>query len=365
MIRRLFLLCSAVLLGAVPALAGETRVVTDALGRQVTIPAKVERVICSGSGCLRLLTYLQAQNLAVAVDDIEGKRNQFDARPYAIANPGFRDLPVFGQFRGEDNPERILSLAVQPQVILKVNPEMGTNPVDLERKTGIPVVVLRYGDLGRKRPEFYAALRLVAQVTDRAERAEAVIHFFDARIEELGRRVAGMPDSAKPRVYVGGVAYKGPQGFHSTEPGYPPFLFLNARNVAAEGALTPGQTVVAKEKIVEWNPDALFLDLATLQLGEDAGGLHELKTDPAYQTLDAVKTGRVYGLLPYNWYSQNYGSILADAYYVGKVLQPERFQDVDPAVEADAIYSFLVGKPVFEEMNRRFGGMAFKPVPLR
>lgn len=71
MIRRLFLLCSAVLLGAVPALAGETRVVTDALGRQVTIPAKVERVICSGSGCLRLLTYLQAQNLAVAVDELE------------------------------------------------------------------------------------------------------------------------------------------------------------------------------------------------------------------------------------------------------------------------------------------------------
>lgn len=365
MIRTLLLLCSAILLGAFPALAGDTRVVTDALGRQVAIPAKVERVICSGSGCLRLLTYLQAQNLAVAVDDIEGRRNQFDARPYAIANPGFRDLPVFGQFRGEDNPERILSLAVQPQVILKVNPEMGTNPVDLERKTGIPVVVLRYGDLGKKRAELYAALRLMAQVMGRTERAEAVIAFFDTNIAELGRRVAGLPESERPRVYVGGVAYKGPQGFHSTEPGYPPFLFLNARNVAAEGTVTPGQTVVAKEKIVEWNPDVLFLDLATLQLGEGAGGLHELKTDPAYQTLDAVKRGRVYGLLPYNWYSQNYGSILADAYFVGKVLYPERFKDVDPAAQADAIYAFLVGKPVFGEMDRLFGGQAFKPVPVR
>lgn len=349
---------------AVPALAGETRIVTDALGRQVTIPAKVERVICSGSGCLRLLVYLQAQNLAVAVDDIEGKRSQFDARPYALANPGLRDLPVFGRFRGDDDPERILALSPQPQVILKVNPEMGANPEEVERKTGIPVVAMRYGDLGVKRQEFYATLRTFAEVVGRKERAEAVIAFLDRHIADLEKRVAGVAGAARPSVFVGGVAYKGPQGFTSTEPGYPPFLFLSARNVAAAG-LSSGQTSVAKEKILEWNPDVLFLDLATLQMGEAAGGLHELKTDPAYQTLAAVQSGKVYGLLPYNWYSQNFGSILADAYYVGKVLYPERFKDVDPVVQADAIYSFLVGKPVFGEMNRLFSGQAFRQVPLR
>jgi iron complex transport system substrate-binding protein len=363
MVRRCLALV-LILLSAVPALAGETRVITDALGRHVTIPAKVERVICSGSGCLRLLVYLQAQSLAVAVDDIEGKRSQFDARPYAIANPGFKNLPVFGRFRGDDNPELILALSPQPQVILKVNPEMGTNPEELERKTGIPVVAMRYGDLGLKRQDFYAALRTFGEVLGRQERAEAVIAFFDAHIADLEKRVAGLPDAAQPGVYVGGVAYKGPQGFTSTEPGYPPFLFLHVRNLAAAG-LSSGQTSVAKEKIVEWNPDVLFLDLATLQMGEGAGGLNELKTDPAYQTLTAVRSGRVYGLLPYNWYSQNFGSILADAYFAGAVLHPERFRDVDPAAQADAIYTFLVGKPVFGEMNRLFNGLAFRQIPLR
>ncbi len=363
MVRRCLVLV-LLLLAAVPSLAGETRVITDALGRHVTIPAKVERVICSGSGCLRLLVYLQAQGLAVAVDDIEGKRSQFDARPYAMANPGFKNLPVFGRFRGDDNPELILALSPQPQVILKVNPEMGMHPEDLERKTGIPVVAMRYGDLGQKRQDFYAALRTFAEVLDRQERAEAVIAFFDAHIADLEKRVAGLPEAAQPGVYVGGVAYKGPQGFTSTEPGYPPFLFLHVRNLAAAG-LASGQTNVAKEKIVEWNPEVLFLDLATLQMGEGAGGLHELKTDPAYQTLAAVRSGKVYGLLPYNWYSQNFGSILADAYFAGAVLQPERFRDVDPVAQADAIYTFLVGKPVFGEMNRLFNGLAFRQVPLR
>ena len=364
MIRRCFVVL-LLLLAATPVLAAETRVVTDALGRQVTIPAKVERVICSGSGCLRFLVYLQAQGLAVAVDDIETRSSQVDARPYALAHPEFRSLPVFGRFRGDDDPERILALAVQPQVILKVNPEMGMDPVELERKTGIPVVVARCGDLGLKRQEFYAALRTFAEVVGRKERAEAVIRFFDDHIADLEKRAAGVQESRRPGVYVGGVAFKGPQGFQSTEPGYPPFLFLNARNVAAEGTVTSGQTMVAKEKILAWNPDVLFLDLSTLQLGEGAGGLYELKADPAYQTLDAVKQGRVYGMLPYNWYWQNYGSILADAYYAGTVLYPDRFRDVDPVAKADGIYRFLVGQPVFAEMNRRFGGLVFAKVPVR
>jgi iron complex transport system substrate-binding protein len=346
------------------ALGADTRTVTDALGRTVVIPAKVERVICSGSGSLRLLVYLQAQGLAVAVDDIESKRTRFDARPYSIAETRLRTMPVFGRFRGEDNPERILTLPNPPQVIIKTNPEMGMSAQELERKTGIPVVVLRYGDLGGKRAEFYSALRIMAQVVQRQERAEALIRFFDGHIAELGRRVAGLPEAQRPTAFVGGVALKGPQGFHSTEPGYPPFLFLNVRNVAALPG-SNGVVNVAKEKILDWNPDTIFLDLSTLQLGDDAGGLHELRTDPAYKSLSAVRQGRVFGVLPYNWYSQNFGSILADAYYVGKVLYPKQFKDVEPAGKADEIYAFLVGKPVFAQMDAAFQGMAFKPVAMR
>jgi iron complex transport system substrate-binding protein len=122
---------------------------------------------------------------------------------------------------------------------------------------------------------------------------------------------------------------------------------------------------IAKEKIVEWNPDILFMDLSTLQMGANVDALHELKTDPAYQTLTAVKTGKVYGLLPYNWYTQNFGSILANAYFIGKVLYPNRFADIDPAAKADEIYTFFVEKPVFHQMDAAFGGLAFKQVPLK
>jgi len=366
---KLLLLCCCFVFTAPPT---HSREITDALGREVDIPDTVERVICSGSGCLRLLTYLQAQNMAVAVDDIEGRRRRFDARPYAMANPRFKSLPVFGEFRGKDNPELILALDPAPQVILKLvgtgKGTVGMEPGDLQAKTGIPVVALKYGNLGGMKEDLYGSLRIMAEVVGRQQRADAVQAFFDSQIADLGKRTADFPEENKPSVFLGGVAYAGPHGFQSTEPTYPPFRFVGARNLADDANPKAGEvttTDIAREKIVEWNPDHLFLDLSTLQLGDAAGGLFELKADPAYQALSAVKTGKVYGVLPYNSYNQNFEAIFADAYFIGTLLYPERFADIDPAAKADEIFTFLVGKPVFAEMNTRFQGLVFRPVPLK
>lgn len=355
-----------IILSGSPA-QSENRAVTDALGREVAIPATVDKVICSGPGCLRLLTYLQAQDMAVAVDDIEARRRSFDARPYAMANPQFKTLPVFGEFRGHDNPELILSLDPQPQVILKTYPTRGHDPVELQQKTGIPVVALDYGNLGNQRQALYQSLRTMGAVVGRQERAEAVIAFMEHQIADLKNRTADIAEQDRPAAYVGGVAMSGPHGFQSTEPGYPPFSFLGVRNLAYREGLTGKDMAhanVAKEMIVQWNPQFLFLDLSTLQLGESAGGLYELRTDPAYRTLTAVREGRIYGLLPYNWYSQNFASILADAFYIGKLVYPDRFQDVDPKAKADELYAYMVGKPLFDDMNRMFGNYAFTQVPV-
>ena len=366
--RLLCLLAVCTLLCTAPI---EARQVVDAAGRTVTVPDTVRRVICSGSGCLRLLTYLQAQDLAVAVDDIEGKHSRFDARPYGLANPQFRTLPVFGGFRGQDNPELILTLDPAPQVIFKMvgtgRGTSGLDPQELQGRTGIPVISLRAGNLHERRQELAAALRIMAAVLGREARAEAVLAFFDRTMADLQGRTGDIPEQSRPAAYVGGIAYAGPHGFQSTEPGYPPFRLVNVENLAARDGDTANGGVrdVSREQLIAWNPNLLFLDLSTLQLGEAAGGLHELRTDPAYRTLAAVRSGRVYGLLPYNWYGQNLESILANAYYIGTLLHPDRFADIDPAAKADGIFSFMVGKPLFAEMNRRFGGHAFRAVPLR
>ncbi|MDK2990184.1 MAG: iron complex transport system substrate-binding protein, partial [Methanoculleus sp.] len=42
--------------------AGQTITITDGFGRTVTIQSPPESVVCSGSGCLRYLVYLQSQD---------------------------------------------------------------------------------------------------------------------------------------------------------------------------------------------------------------------------------------------------------------------------------------------------------------
>jgi iron complex transport system substrate-binding protein len=339
--------------------------ITDSWGRSMTIPRHPDRVICSGPGCLRYLTYLQAQDKIVAVDDIETGRPQFYARPYAMANQQFKTYPIFGEFRGHDNPELIVALEPQPQVIFKTYGQMGHDPEELQQKTGIPVIVLEYGDLSNQREKMYQSLRIMGTVMDKEERVEAIIDFFEANIDKLNRRTQDVPDEQKVSCYVGGIAFKGSHGLQSTEPSYPPFRLTNSKNVAYNpDSITSDltQVNVAKEKIIEWDPQIIFVDVSTLQSESESTAVYELQHDPAYQHLQAVQAGEVYGVLPYNWHTQNFGSILANAYYVGKLLYPEQFSDIDPKSKADEIYEFLVGAPVFDQLNEAFGGFAFRKI---
>ncbi len=349
-----------------PAFAGDITV-TDCLGRTVTVPASPDRIIGSGSGALRLITYLQAQDRVVAVDSAERRAAEqgaaLSARPYSMANPQFKDLPVFGEFRGLDNPELIAGLSPAPQVIFKVSPLSGPHPDQLTEKTEIPVVGLEYGNFTDKKQDFYNSLRLMGEILDKSERAEALVAFFEERLADLAERTADISDEDRPSCYIGGVSSRGAHGFTSTEPGYPPFVFTGARNVAA----APGEKIsavaeVSKEKLLEWDPELLFLDVYSTIAGGEAGALHQLANDPALSSLKAVREGRIWGVLPYNSYTLNFGSVLANGYFVGKLLYPERFEDVDPAAMADEIYVFLVGKPVFGEIAEAYSGLIFAPV---
>lgn len=343
----------------------ETITITDALARDVSVPKNPSRVICSGPGALRLLTYLQCQDRAIAVDDMEGRRPKFDARPYALAHPEYTTLPLFGEFRGHDNPELIVALDPQPQVIFKTFPEMGTDPIELRNKTGVPVVALTYGDLTAHRDHLYETIRIMATVLECQTRGEEVISFFEKSIQDLQARTGDIPEAQRTSCFVGGIAFKGPHGFQSTEPVYPPFLFINANNVAydPEKSLRELQHAdVAKEQIVAWDPEVLFVDLSTVQSDSEANAIYQLEHDPAYNQLTAVEQERVYGVLPYNWYTQNFGSIIADAYFIGTVLYPERFSDITPERKADDIYRFLVGEPVFVELKKAFQGLVFERI---
>ncbi len=354
--------------GTGPGGAGETVTVTDGVGRAVVVPSSPESVVCSGSGCLRYLVYLQGQDLVVGVDDQEKKNQVREGRPYALAHGSqFKGLPLIGEFRGKDDPEKIIGIG--PQVIFRTSVPgtvyaTGAAEADkLEERTGIPVVALPYGSLRNdvEKAEMYGSLRTMGKVLGKEDRAEEVIAYIEATVADLEARTGDIPEAEQKAAYIGGVSSAGAHGIISTEPAYPPFAWVHAKNVAA--GLGTDHADVAKEALVDWDPEYLFIDAGTIQL-ESGGAISELKNDPALQGLSTAKEGRVYGVLPYNSYSANYEAILADAYFVGKTLYPDRFTDIDPAEKADEIYTFFVGKPVFGEHNSEYENLGFAAIPL-
>ncbi len=349
-----------------------TRTITDALGRNVEIPESIDYVVCSGVGTLRYLTYLEAQDKIVGVERSETTNLASNAKPYSLANPQFStDYPVFGETRGQDDPEKILTLDPLPEVIIKTYSATGYDAVELQKKTGIPVVVVNTGDFADNREDLDESLRIIGEVVGKEERAEEVIVFFDESIADLKERTADIPEEDKPTCYVGGIGRAGgPQGFQSTEPTYPPFLFTNAKNVAY-GDVNINVADVAKEKIIEWDPEIIFVDLNTIECGADRSGLSLLKNDSSYRQLQAVKSGNVYGVLPFNQYATNFGSVLADSYFAGKTLYPDRFQDVDLEKKTLEIYTFLVcegdeelGKDIYDKIMNVYGIPAFTKLEI-
>jgi iron complex transport system substrate-binding protein len=369
-LKPLLLICMLMLVALVPAcMAADSssaeKTITDSYGRTVTVPADPKTVICSGSGCLRYLTYLGAQNLAAGVDSIEKEPQKMDARGYALVNPQFKDLPLFGEYRGKDDPEKII--AINPQVIFKISSSGQADAATkdeadkLSQKTSIPVIMMPYGSLRtpEEQEQMFSTLRLMGDVTGKRDRAEELIKYIEDTIADLNSRTKGISESEQKNAYVGGVSYSGAHGIISTEPAYPPFLWDNIKNVA--GKMGTQHADVAKEAIVNWDPEFLFMDIGTVQNDND-GGIGELKTDPSLTGLSAKKSGNIYGVLPYNFYSTNYENVLADAYYIGKTVYPDKFTDIDPDAKADEIMTKFLGKSPLKEINSQYKNLGFTQI---
>jgi len=341
----------ALLVWIVSAAAAQSMTVKDMAGRTVDLAAQPQRIICLGPGALRLIVYLQAQDRLVGVESME---RRFPAgRPYWLAQPQLNDLPVIGPGGAgaiNKKPDMEAVLKVAPDLIVATYMDAGL--ADKVAETlGIPVMVLSYGELAVFDTTVYDSLRLAGRVLQKEARADAVIGYIEGLRTDLIRRTADIPDEAKPRVFVGGIGHRGSHGIESTQRDYIPLDWNHAVNVAQQIKATVGSHVlVDRELLMELDPEVIFID---------GGGLALVKADyrkkpDFYRALKAFREQRVYALLPFNHYTTNIDTAMADAYAIGKVLYPRRFADVDLVRQADSIYTFLVGHAVADRMQAEF-----------
>ena len=134
------LLALALALGlCAPGLAEETVVFTDDAGREVELPAQIERLVPSGP-LAQMVLYALAPDLFV------GMASDWNADDnLGIIDPDFLALPYFGQLYGSaDLNVEQLALA-DPQVVVDIGEDKPTSTEDmdtLQAQTGVPSVFI-------------------------------------------------------------------------------------------------------------------------------------------------------------------------------------------------------------------------------
>ena len=261
-----------------------TKVFTDSTGREVELPAKIEKIAVSGP-------LAQIVLFALAPDMLVGIATEWDATAEQYFDEAYYNLPVLGQLyggKGEMNLEELL--AADPDVVIDVGQPKDTIVEDLDalqEQTGIPFVhvtaaTATMGD----------AYRMLGDLLGLEEQAETIAAYCDS-VYEKTLALAGSVEKVN-LLYVSGE--KGlnviAQGAYHAE-----IIDLLSNNLAIvdEPSSKGTGNEVDMEQILTWNPDVILFapDSIYSTVGEDA----------AWQKITAIKDGNYYEVPfgPYNW----------------------------------------------------------------
>lgn len=346
MLRRT-LLAAALATGvsATPALSqGNTPAagtVVDAIGRTVTLPAQVERVVINFN--YEEFTAIAgvdgwARVVGISRAPWEGWRPAIFSR-YAQVIPNLQGMPDVGHT--DDNSfsaEKVIAL--RPSVVILAEwawQTLTTQRAQIEA-AGIPIVVIDYNAQTLER--HLASTRAIGRVMGTEARAEELAGLYEREYRDVLARVARVT-GPKPSVYVE-LGQAGPATIGNT---YNNTMWgkiittLGANNIA-EGRIPGPWGPLNAETVIASNPDMILiagsswvnrpLAVRTGYDMDDAGTRRTLRPyaeRPGWAGLKAVRSGNVIAL------EHGLARTLFDfavMQFIAKRLYPAQFADVDP-----------------------------------
>ena len=262
----------------------EARIFTDSVGREVELPAQIDKVAVSGP-------LAQIVLFALCPDKLVGIANEWDASAEAYLDTEYYNLPLLGQLyggKGELNLETLLSSGAQ--VVIDVGEPKDTIVEDLDalqEQTGVPFV-----HITATTQTTGEAYRLLGDLVGMEAEAEALASYC----EEVYARavdIAGRVDKVDLLYITGpdGQNVIAQNSYHSE------IIDLLSNNLAVvESPSSKGTgNEVGLEQILLWDPDYIIFapDSAYDAVGED----------PAWGQLTAIAAGHYYEtpMGPYNW----------------------------------------------------------------
>lgn len=337
-----------------PPATSQTVTVTDMLGRSVEVPAEAQRLIGIGSSSLRLISYLNAADKVVGVEQSELKDNVTCSYRH-VNHETFKNLPVIGDggSKGTTPNEEAIMQAAPDVVFASIDKDAADA---LQERTGVPVVCLTLSNVVFDQA-FYDNVNLVGGIVGKQERAADIVRYMEDTRADLEKRTASLPADQVKTAYAAGISFRGGHGFAGTEANFPPFQATNVKNVADVNGAS-GAFDIDLEAISSAQPDYVFVESGNLPLVKE-----DYEANPSYfSALKAVQDGKVSTLIAYRFYATNIELALANCYQVGATVYPAQFADIDPTQKLDEITEFFLGARLSSDLAAE--GCEFKQIDL-
>jgi iron complex transport system substrate-binding protein len=321
-----------------PVSSWASRQVTDQLGRQVTIPDKVDRVVVLQHQTLNLLVQLDA------TDDIVGVLNNWKKQlgeGYARLAPSLENKAQVGDLTSV-NLESLVAL--HPQVVF-VTHYAPQEMIDQISQTGIAVIAISLREDAKDQAEklnptlthedkayddgLKKGIRLIGEVVNRQKQAQTLINYTFSQRQWVSQRLKDIPADQRIRAYMAN-----PELATYGSGKYTGLMMAHAGAINVAAATVKGFKKVALEQVIAWDPQVIFVQDRYPDV------VDRINQDPKWQTIDAVKHHRVY-LMPE--YAKAWGYPMPEALAIGelwmaKKLYPQKFTDINMQKQADDYY---------------------------
>lgn len=313
--------------------------ITDQLGRKVTIPDEVNRIVVLQHQSLNLLNQINAMDKVVGI--LASWEKQL-GKNYLRLAPTLKDLPMPGDL-SVVNYEAVLAL--KPDVVIVTNYIPHEFIVKLE-ELKIPVVGMSFfranpDQKDKLNPTFkdeefsldnglYDGITLLGNIANREKEAAELIKYVKNQQKILADKTKNIKFDKRKRIYMAN-----PDFTTYGHGKYTGVIFKRAggENVAYKDL--KGYQQISPERLLKYNPEIIFVQERYSQV------IDELKTNAVIKDVDAIKNNRIY-LMPE--YAKAWGHPTPEAmalgeFWVAKTLYPDEFKDINLDKMVDDYYA--------------------------
>lgn len=311
--------------------------VKDSLGRQVRIPARVERIVCLQPELLRILVALGQQDKVVAVDRFPVRYDHL----LSIIFPGVSGLPVVSVTGEDARVEAILQL--EPDLVL-VSPSEFSLSRNLSRKLNCPVVSL--SSAGRI-DDLLAEIEILSRITGSERRGRDLTDYMRSRLADIKDRAQKIPLAERPLVYLSfwGSLLRSPVN-------YEPVDLAGGHNLASRfrGVYQGSDTTVLNlETLLSLDPGIILVHGNYLP-EERTVTVDTVLRDPRLQSIRAVRERKVYYTFGF-WYWWDPALVLVECLYLSELLHSGPPDSQAMIAAGDEIFARFYGRPgLFREL---------------